>query len=389
MAKPIFNSLGSNYSFGFAMLAFAQIFGADKNALTTLRQKLADKFQGDVTLVYKGRDAIEFALGELGIGGSDQVLTQAFTCHAIEEAIIRTGAEPTYVDLGKNELNPTLETLNAALKKSPNVRAVLIQHTLGYPAHIKQIRDWCDKHKIYLIEDLAQAFGAKDEDGVEVGTYADVVICSFGRDKIIDAVAGGATIVKVPTRQQTKITKYPGMGIVLRDMIYPILTWKIRAFHQVVIGKVLFQIAKKVHLLTSPIESQTSEMTLLPAAYAVLALKQLHELDQQLEHRRKIASIYQHKLHAVTQEISNPVHMRYPFSVEKPDEITKSLQQKQIYITDRWYRKAVDFGSLNKKTVYQNGSCPNAEKLVAHIINLPTHRGITPADAERILCYIK
>src|SRR5258708_4589440 len=111
MPKPIFNSLGSNYTFDFAMLAFTQIFVADNMQLEKLKKNLNERYHGATTLVFKGRDAIELALHAHHIGAGDVVLTQAFTCCAIEEAIVRAGATPTYIDLEKEMLNPSVHTL--------------------------------------------------------------------------------------------------------------------------------------------------------------------------------------------------------------------------------------------------------------------------------------
>src|SRR5258708_9097790 len=93
-------------------------------------------------LFYKGRDAIEFALRVLEIGKEDVVLTQAFTCHAIEEAIVRAGTVPTFVDLAEGEMNPSVQTIQNAVKekKIDIPKALIIQHTLGVPANIKEVQ---------------------------------------------------------------------------------------------------------------------------------------------------------------------------------------------------------------------------------------------------------
>jgi dTDP-4-amino-4,6-dideoxygalactose transaminase len=380
MPKPIFNSLGSNYSFAFAWDAFRQLWSAQRKDLSELSGSLEDQFGGKVFLFYKGRDAIEFSVRVLE-EGKKKVLTQAFTCHAIEEAITRAGAETSYVDLEKDGLN-----------------------TLGVPADIEKIKRYCSEENITLIEDLAQAFGGSDLKGQRLGTSADVVIFSFGRDKIIDAVSGGAVIFKrskdiqKATELYKDVAPHLPVGVLQKDMTYPLLTWTIRQTHQWGIGKIIFKLAKAVGWLTSPIAAPTTTMTKLSPTYAHLAVRQLKTVDAQLSHRRKIAEYYHqafqeknsfYKTLITEDQIKKSSNIRYSLRVEQPDTLTKKLTHQGIFITDRWYRKPVDYGSLDKTTSYLSGSCPNAEILSQHIINLPTHYGIRQADAQRIITAIK
>jgi perosamine synthetase len=403
MPKPLFNSLGSNYSFRFCTVALQQltqllIGGSSRRALHTLQGKLETRFAGSAFLLYKGRDAIEFILRAADIGTGDTVITQAFTCHAIEEAITRVGATVAFADLEQHQLNPSPYTLGLAFKKAKRPKAVLIQHTLGAVANMKAIRKWCDEHELLLIEDLAQSFGSCDELGQEVGKYGDAVVCSFGRDKIIDAVSGGAVILKskkIFKGIRTIDIKHDlAKSIQMRDMLYPMLTWVIRHTHHIGFGKVLFQVGRKTKLLTSPIDSPTHVMTSLPNSYAALALLQLHTLDKQLKHREMVTKVYDNFLNdqkGITEiaiQKGLPL-LRFPIRVVHPDLLAQVLTRSQIYVTDRWYRKPVDAGSLPRKSSYVKGSCPNAEKMASSILNLPTHFSISALDAQRIADIIK
>jgi len=74
-------------------------------------------------------------------------------------------------------------------------KAIMIQHTLGIPADIDAIRDICQRHHLLFIEDCAHALGASYK-GQKCGTFGDMAIFSFGRDKIISSVNGGALLIK-------------------------------------------------------------------------------------------------------------------------------------------------------------------------------------------------
>jgi len=398
--KPIFNSLGSNYDLAFALQSIGQILNPSQTSLPRLKQHLRDLFQAkEVVLTYKGRDAIEYGLRLAGIGEGDQVITQAFTCHAIEEAISRTQATPVFVDISLKTANPSIKTLKKARAHAPKAKAVIIQHTLGIAAEIKQIKEWCLSEKLLLIEDLASSIGGVDADGDILGRYGDFVILSFGRDKIIDAVSGGAVVVRNKKlinqlAEQPKLPQVPTLQKV-RDLLYPLVTWKIKAFQNLKLGSLFFWVSKAFGLLTSPIKSPFSHMSALPSEHAHLALLQLQKLESSIFHRRKIVEHYQQKLGsdfkflASQKKLSQSSGVRFSLLVKDPDAVTSALKQQKIHISDRWYRQAVDCGNLKYTTHYQQASCPNAEKLAQQIINLPTHQQITVRDATRITQALK
>lgn len=392
--KPIFNSLGSNYSLWFALQAASLVFRPVDtkkvgHELTATLDKALPQLSTRPSFFYKGRDAITHALNSLGVGAGDTVLTQAFTCHALEAAIRRSGAKPVYVDLEHDSLQPSLRTLEAAYKNHPEARAVIIQHSLGYPADIVQIRKWCKSQQLFLIEDLAQAVGGSDVAGIPLGSYADAVVCSFGRDKIIDAVNGGvAWVPHSHTAEATENFHDLTSRVFVTDLLYPLLTWLIRTTYSIGLGKILLYVSKRLNWITSPVSSRFEHTTALPASVAVLAVHAVSKLKEEIVHRRKIALIYQKRLQEISlvdkKLIAAGSCLRFPIVVSDPQQIISKLAAENIFVADRWYRSAVDSGALNYPTVYKAGSCPNAEKLAERILTLPTHQGIEAKDAERI-----
>lgn len=414
MTAPIFNSLGSNYTPELIALAsqFQPHPTKDQSAVSKkLTERLGNHFGGETLLTYKGRDAIELALKPLAELNMQQgVLTQGLACHAIEEGILRAGLIPIYVDLEANTLCPSVKTLELGMRRAKElgvtVTAVFLQHTLGYSNPVSEIATFCQNNRLILIEDLAQSFGAADSSGVELGTFADVVVCSFGRDKVLDAVSGGAVIYKesywekVGGESKTWIaqhqpTEEPPAAAVRKELQYPALTDFIRRTHQIGIGKLLFKLAKMFGLLTSPISTPVEHPTLLPAGYSRLVLWQLDHLEEQLKHRRQIAEIYLQLLKPLQEavclvdpaQLNTDIHLRVPLLFSSPEMMRKVIAEctaQNIHITDRWYRTVVDSGSLNYSTLYQLGDCPNAEAVAARLLNLPTHLKISAGDAERV-----
>jgi dTDP-4-amino-4,6-dideoxygalactose transaminase len=390
-------------------------------ATDQLKNQLKKQFGGQIVLTYKGRDAIELALKAHGLTNTrDVVLTQAFTCFAIEEAIIRAGATPGYVDIGEGQLNMTVKTLEQAHERinqaGQSAKAVIVQHSLGHPAEIAKIAAWCKTKQLLLIEDLAQSFGAAATDsktnltnqanldkqvsptkpiGQPLGSLADVVILSFGRDKIIDAVSGGGVIFRTPSKQNFQLSQ-PAKTMILKDLAYPLLTWLIRTTYNWGLGKLIHKIATAVHLMTNPTQSPTNQVTGLPESLATLALLQLEQIDQAHQHRAQIAQLYLSELsNTPLQFITNQKDLesasllRVAGTTNQPLGLLNFLKRHNIHLYDRWYRSPVDCGKLNCPTKYQPSSCSNAEQLANTIINLPTHQKITSRDAKKIIKLIK
>jgi dTDP-4-amino-4,6-dideoxygalactose transaminase len=394
---PLFNSLGSNYSISFCVFAFTRLFIHSQKSREKLQALLTKKFAGNAFLFAKGRDAIEFSLRRLGIGKGDGVITQAFTCWAVEDGIRRSGATPIFADTENGTMNLSVKTATNAIKDKKNVKALIVQHTLGTPAKMKEISSFCKKQRIYLIEDLAQGYGAVDDEEKEVGTDADAVVLSFGRDKIIDAVSGGAAVIRIKNNQsKMKLDDFKDelpIIFVIRDLLSPIMTWVIRDTYLLYFGKALHFFMRNVGFLTNPIGNDVNAISNLNPQFAELALYSLNRSHDDLSHRKKIALCYQQHLPTSVQlnnyDVERSSNLRFPIFVVDPSKVIDRLSQNNIYLADRWYRSPVDRGNLPLKSSYVNGSCPNAERLSKTIINLPTHRQITLAQAKRIVRAVK
>lgn len=397
----IFNSLGSNYDLNDALLSFKQLVWPNRRQKNKLRRILADQFQGKVKLLFNGRDALEYALAAYGIADDDQVLTQALTCSSLEEAIKRTGAEPVYFDLAPNSLHVTLQQIKIAYQQAPQAKAIIVQHGLGYADDIEAISRFCQDHDLLLIEDLAQSVGARDSHNRPVGTLADVVILSFGRDKILDAVAGGAVVFKTRPQQYPPIPNWFALKqdlahkrLVAKLCLYPLTTFIIRHTYCFGLGKLMQVVAKKLTLLETSIKSPHQHYRSMPAYFAPMAIKRCQQLDRQLAHRAKIAHYYFNRLQKID-ELQIPIsrraitlgtNLRFPLLVKSKQlsALLETFKEHGIFIFDRWYRQPVDSGRVEFSSVYQSGTCPRAEQLAKQLLNLPTHQDINLVKANKI-----
>ena len=384
----IFNSLGSNYNLKYVLKS---LFSDSDDQNRKLKNLLEEKYNGKSILTYKGREALTLALQILDLPKESQVAINGFTCYAVYKAIEETGLTPICLDLEEKntDLNFSAETLGKILKENKNIKVVVVQNTLGYPTDIKKIAQICNEKNIILIEDLAHCIGTKYENGKETGSIGDFVALSFSQDKVIDAVSGGALIIR-NKKFQNSILASQGETLELkqqfRDSLYPLFTYKIRLLYDFGLGKLYHFVLKKLNLLSKPMQEGLYDYYSLPNWYCNLAINEFNNLSQQLNHRKKISEIYAKNLSKIilnsniTEKIYASSNLRFPIFVENRNGLIQFLKKYKIFVSDIWYDDVAP-------------ECSNAVEISKTIINLPTHINVTGKKAleisERINRWLK
>jgi dTDP-4-amino-4,6-dideoxygalactose transaminase len=135
--------------------------------------------------------ALHLACLAVGIGPGDEVIVPALTFVASASAPRYVGAEPVLCDV-RDPLRFNLDPEDVAARITPRTRAVVAVHFAGYPAEILALRALCDEHGLVLIEDCAQAIGARvDDAGRQVGTVGELGAFSFFSKKQLCVGEGG------------------------------------------------------------------------------------------------------------------------------------------------------------------------------------------------------
>jgi dTDP-4-amino-4,6-dideoxygalactose transaminase len=141
--------------------------------------------------VSSGTAALHLALLAAGIGAGDEVIVPAFTFVASASAVRYAGAEPVLCDVS-SPLRFNIDPDDVARRITPRTRAVVAVHFCGYPAEVQALRALCDEHGLALIEDCAQAIGARvDDAGRRVGTVGELGAFSFFSKKQLCVGEGG------------------------------------------------------------------------------------------------------------------------------------------------------------------------------------------------------
>ncbi len=383
----IFNSLGSNYDLNFAFKAL--LSSNNKKDKTELKKVLSEKFGGEALLTYKGRQAIEIALKLLNLPKEASVAINGFTCFAVYQAITNAGLNVDYIDIEKDDLNFSPEQFKNALRKNPQIKAVIIQNTLGYPVEVEKIADICKEKNIILIEDLAHSVGTIYKSHVRAGELGDLVTLSFSQDKIIDAISGGALIIR-NGKYQNKVSNFNDLNQkdVAKDRWYPAFTYLIRNTYQMGLGKIIHALLKSLNLLSKPMDNSPIPTT-IASWYGNLAKTEFYNLDKNLNHRKKIAGIYAENIDKkilsskLVQNIPYSTNLRFPIFVNNRSELINFLKKQNIFVSDIWYDAPIAPKKYMAQTNYRN-QCPNAEKISETILNLPTHKNVSEEQAKRI-----
>lgn len=159
-------------------------------------QALADYLETDgVLAVSNGTCALHLAMAALDIGPGDEVLVPNLTFGATANAVIHCGATPVFVDVDPIHWCIDPEAITAAI--TPKSKAIIPVHIYGHPAEMQKIMAVAREHNLFVVEDCAEAIGAKVED-THIGNFGDIGCFSFFANKIITTGEGGAVSSKHP-----------------------------------------------------------------------------------------------------------------------------------------------------------------------------------------------
>lgn len=291
--------------------------------------------------VANGSDAIHIALQACGVGAGDEVITTPFTFFATAGAIVRCNATPVFVDIDPVTFN--IDPSKIEEKVTDKTKAIIPVHLYGQMADMDPIVEIAKKHKLFIIEDAAQAIGATYK-GKTVGELSDAGTYSFFPTKNLGAYGDAGMIV---TKHEDLAEK---MSVIRVHGSKP------KYYHHVL-----------------GYNSRLDEMQA-----AILNVKFPH-LNDWSENRRKHASYYSEKLKAALgdqvvtpEEVENRYHVfhQYTIRVDKRDELQKFLAEQGVS-TMIYYPQPLHLQPVFKDLGYKEGDFPITEKATKEAISLP------------------
>ena len=330
--------------------------------ISEFEQEIADYIGSRYCLTFNsGTSVLHAALLAHGIGKGDEVIVPSFTFIATANAPQFVGAKPVFADVEERTFG--LDPDDVLAKITHHTRAVMPVHYGGCPCDISSLRDIADDHHLILIEDAAEAFGAKIKNQ-KVGTFGDSGMFSFCQNKIITTGEGGAIVTESQDLyEKMKLIRSHGR---LETCDY-------------------FSTSAVMDYVALGYNFRISNIT------AALGLAQLKKVKKIIKIRRNDASYYIRKIkNKVAGNIIPDVppgyfHVYQLFSVRIPDrdDLIKFLDKKGIMT--KIYFPPVHLTDFYKNTLGYRSELPVTEKVAGCILSLPFYPGISHVEIDYVV----
>jgi dTDP-4-amino-4,6-dideoxygalactose transaminase len=298
-----------------------------------------------------GTSALHLALLAAGVGPGDEVITVPFTFVASVAAILYAGARPVLVDIDPRSFTMDPALVEAAI--TPRTKAILPVHLYGHPADMDPILEVARRHGLVVIEDAAQAHGAKHK-GRPVGSLGDIGCFSFYPTKNLGAYGEGGAVT-------TGNAEYARTIRMLRD-------WgQDQKYHHVLRG-------------------YNYRMEGLQGAIVRVKLR---HLEAWTEARRAAGSRYNQLLAdcGVERPIEMPwarhVYHVYTLRTKDRDSLRAALHTEGIE-TAVHYALPVHLQPAYADLGYARGAFPQSEKAAKEVLSLPLYPEITGTQIQRV-----
>ena len=306
--------------------------------------------------VSNGTVALHLALLSLEIGIGDEVIVPSFTYIASVNSITYTGAKAVFADSLEDTWQ--IDPVDIESKITQKTKAIMVVHLYGHPCEMDEILKITEKYKLYLIEDAAEALGAKYKSKY-IGTIGDISTFSFFGNKTITTGEGGMVVTKNQDFYN-KIEHFKGQGLVSNKEYW----------HDVV--------------------GYNYRMTNIQAA---IGTAQIERIENILIKKRKIAKLYDKLLYHLPinlhNEKKNVVHSYWMYTFLVKDELIRDgLRQ---YLNQNGIETRPTFYPVHTMPMYfqKNQKLNVAENISKRGINLPSYPDLSIDEIEFICEKIK
>lgn len=309
-----------------------------------------------------GTAAAWLALRALGIGPGDEVVTPSYSWHQVAHAITLAGAKPVFADI--NYWSGCIEPAKAALKITPQTRAILAGNTNGHPAAWKALRELADSHGLPLIEDSTEAIGSRYA-GQMCGSFGDVALFDFSQPSALCCGEGG--MIVTDDAELASELRY------LRERRAEDRT-------SVSVG------------LRVPMQARLSDVN------AAIGLAQLERLDGILARRKQVETWYLAEMQSF-EGIKPPyvaddvdlvnwmvyiVHLGKRFTLSARNQIVEDLDTQAIEAAA--YSHPLHQQFFYAQQGWKRGQLPDTDRIGDRAVALPFH---THLDAEQVKFIVK
>lgn len=311
--------------------------------------------------VANGTDALVLSLRSLGVGPGDAVITVSHTAVATVAAIELTGARPVLVDIDPASCTLDPDKLAATLRGwlGPMPKAVIVVHLYGHPAAMPAIVEIARRHGLAIVEDCAQAHGARFLDRA-VGTWGDVAAFSFYPTKNLGAIGDGGAVVTSDGARAARIRQLREYG------------WKERYI--------------------SEVPGLNSRLDELQAAILRVKCRRLAADNQR---RRVLAALYSQGLAGTrvtapqAHPEATPVYHQYVVRTPNRDALRSFLASRGIPTAIHYPQAVHQQPAYRDRVAIGYGGMPETERAAQEVLSLPMHPHLLDEDIAFVLEHVK
>lgn len=300
--------------------------------------------------VASGTDAIYLSLKALDIKEGDEIITTPFSFIAAAEAIAYNRAVPVFADIDRKTLN--IDPAKIEEKITSRTKAILPVHLFGQPAEMKRIKEIAEEHKLKIIGDCAQAFGARYGNAV-VGSIGDAGCFSFYPSKNLGAYGDGGIITTndPAVYEKVKLLRNHGSAVVYQHEF---------------IG----------------FNSRLDEIQA-----AILRIKLKH-IDSYNTKRREIARLYTSMICGTVEcpaEIPDITHVYHQYTIKshRREEIKQALKENSVSSVV-YYPVPIHLQPAFKYLGHKKGDFPESEAAAEKVLSLPIYPELEPEKVRFI-----
>ena len=300
--------------------------------------------------VNTGTDALYLSARALGFGPGDEVITVAHTFVATVGAIVQCGANPVLVDV-TDDFNIDVKKIEAAI--TPRTKGIIPVHLNGHSCNMNKIMEIAQKHRLKIIEDAAQALGAKFK-GKRCASFGDTGIFSFYPAKVLGTAGDGGMVCTNDDGLARKIRAFRDNGRVESVDVVECFGW----------------------------------CTRLDNLHAALLNMKFNYFEQWIKRRREVAKMYDEGLSDIPELALPPkpntdyfdVYQNYVIRTEQRDKLVAHLQKSGVEVLISWrvpmhHQKALGLSHF---------ILPMTERISAEVISLPMYPELTDEEVELV-----
>ncbi len=288
--------------------------------------------------VASGTDALKIALFACGVKQGDEVITSPFSFVSVAEVAVVLGAKPVFVDIDKRTFNIDPNLLES--KITSRTRVIVPVHLYGQSADMDPIMEIARKKSLLVVEDAAQAIGAKYK-GKPVGSIGDIACLSFYPTKNLGCYGDGGMILTNDDSLAERIESLRRHG---QSDKY---SYRFVGFN-----------------------------SRLDSIQAAIMLAKIDHLEEWTERRRRIAHLYTNMLAHLPLEVpyeaqyAYHVYHQYTIKTDRRDQLREFLSAKGIG-TAIHYPMGLHMQEAYRGLGYNEGDLPNCDQVARQVLSLP------------------